>query len=961
VFVEEDRSSGLEVMDINAGPGWLTDLAENGPLVDGLVSVADYQPKNNPPDEVLVMERARDYGAQYVFFEASKNGKPQVAQAFIFIAKSREEDAAFAETHKKLWSWGGVPLLYRKLPGIVQLFRCAHGPDFVKRGKIVCNPVRTLALAAAVSQHDAWWDAQQLRNGTLWDDTHACNTLLSKKRSAHKGLIDAVRRLSATLDEQDVLPRKLRRKLLILSLLIAYLEQREVFKDGYFARFLPDANEFFQVLASGEALVSLLSALESRFNGHVFCLKDSDRDVLRTSAELSQFSTLIEGREEENGQLTLWKLYSFKDLPVELISHIYQLFVKNADSSVYTPPYLVRLMLSEVLDWDRLDRLHQRNEVIFDPACGSGVFLVEAYKRLVLHWRSRNDWAKPNIPVLKGLLNKVCGVDLEEGAVELASFSLCLALCDALEPEEIRSSIKLFPQLDGKTIVNKCFFEAKEQKLVPGKIGVIVGNPPFSSSLGTPGAERSYEAYGKNIGALPDKQLAYLFLHEAMDLLTEGGVLCMLQQYNFLYNQKSLNFRRNFMRKWDVREILDLISVRGLFHKGGADTKIVVVVAEASKPTADSQILHATFRRSGRADAELGFDIDYYDMHWLPLQLALENDAVWRANLLGGGRSLSFVNRLSQLRTLKTYAKAQAWDFGEGFIEGKTVQRQKAEHITGKRYLPSIALTPDGVDETQITVNEAEHFRSAYSPSRYTPPMILFRAHMDLDYSLWTMSYLTYSQRIIGFAAPKDDLPKLEHIKEWIAKNKQALQAYVALISPGLFIQKATALQADDIFSLPYPEDFDLDLSKNEEIVAEDIVKYYRELVRLGDESDAMSQALPETFTDFNKVYLDQVNTIYRRKPLISLGRYQWPGVVCQAYCFGEGAVEWDGAEGLRHKLNALLHEQNSETLNVTRISRLYDGNHIFLIKPDQMRFWLRSIALRDADETLAELRLQGF
>ena len=84
-----------------------------------------------------------------------------------------------------------------------------------------------------------------------------------------------------------------------------------------------------------------------------------------------------------NGQLTLWQLYSFKDLPVELISHIYQLFVTDSNSSVYTPPFLVRLMLEEALSWDRLDRLEQKKEIILDPSCGSGVFLVEAYKRLV--------------------------------------------------------------------------------------------------------------------------------------------------------------------------------------------------------------------------------------------------------------------------------------------------------------------------------------------------------------------------------------------------------------------------------------------------------------------------------------------------------------------------------------------------------------------------------------------------
>jgi len=101
-------------------------------------------------------------------------------------------------------------------------------------------------------------------------------------------------------------------------------------------------------------------------------------------------------------------------------------------------------MLDEALSWERLDRLQRNKEIVLDPSCGSGVFLVEAYKRLVLHWRSRNEWKRPGVNVLKGLLTRVHGIDLEEGAAELAAFSLCLALCDALEPETIRAASNSF-------------------------------------------------------------------------------------------------------------------------------------------------------------------------------------------------------------------------------------------------------------------------------------------------------------------------------------------------------------------------------------------------------------------------------------------------------------------------------------------------------------------------------------
>ena len=669
---------------------WLVDLngSATGATVDGLVPVNGYRRAGRPPEEVAMIEKAETYQAHAVFFEAGRNGKPPVAQAFIFVSDGPADSPEFGQLHQRLWSWGGVPLLYRKTRGLVQLFRCAHKPDFVSAtGETVCKPFKTLKTAAAISD-DPWWDATLLRNGTLWDDPSVCKAMLSAGKAAHKRLIDAVKQLNAHLNLEGILKKHLRRKLLILSLLIAYLEERGVLLPDYFSQFHRGAKKFFEVLAHGDSLVKLLAALEERFNGNVFTLDTSDQQSLRGNIQLARFAKLIEGREELNGQLTLWQLYSFKDLPVELISHIYQLFVRKSDSSVYTPPFLVRLMLDEALSWDRLDRLQQRNEIILDPSCGSGVFLVEAYKRLVLHWRSRNEWKRPGVTVLKGLLKKVHGIDLEEGAVELAAFSLCLALCDALEPEAIRASIRLFPPLAGKTLHHSCFFEAKERRLVKEDVGVVTGNPPFRSSLGTPGAERSYQRYESIQGSLPDKQLAYLFLHEAMEMVAAGGMLCMLQQYNFLYNQKSLGFRRHFISEWDVREVLDFISVRGLFQKGVADTKVVVVLAEAARPPSERKILHATFRRSGRIDAEQGFDIDYYDLHWLPRQLALTNDGVWRTDLLGGGRLLAFVDRLKEYRTLGQYAEIRGWDYGEGYIAGAQNISRPANHIVGKPLLP---------------------------------------------------------------------------------------------------------------------------------------------------------------------------------------------------------------------------------------------------------------------------------
>ncbi len=937
---------------------WFDHVGKTQPenQVDGLVSVGGYNPHGRPPEEVQILEKAAEYGAAAVFFEAGRRGKPGVAQAFIFLSSSREDDEAFAYVHQKLWCWGRVPLIYRRSPGQVQLFRCAHGPDFLSGTSIVYSPHKTLDFAYKLST-DPWWDDSHLRNGTLWDDKDVCKGLVSAKKAAHLALIDAVKGLFKKLNHEQVLPKPLRRRLLIWSLLIAYLEQREVFEEGFFGKFLPNATKFFQVLANGQALVQLLKALETRFNGNVFSLDEEDEARLNSGRQLSRFSRLVEGREEDTGQLSLWDLYSFKDLPVELISHIYQLFVHDSNSSIYTPPFLVRLVLDECLGWDRLDSLQATGQIILDPACGSGVFLVEAYKRLVLHWRSRHSWQKPSASVLRELLTRLHGIDLEGGAIELAAFSLCLALCDALEPEALRTSKKLFPRLPGKTLHHSCFFEAKERALIKEPIGVILGNPPFVSKLETPAAIRSYEEFGKSIGRLPDKQIAYLFLHEAMGMLVPGGLVGMLQQYNFLYNLQSKPFRTGFFCKWDVREILDFISVRGLFRKGEADTKVVVVIAEAQEAPPNRKILHATFRRSGRVEAELGFDIDYYDMHWVSRALALENDAIWRANLLGGQRALNIIDRLKTYRTLRQYADQKKWQFGEGFIEGDRGVSRPASHIVGHPVLRSPALTLDGIQVSEIGIAPQKAYEGPRSPATFTPPMLLIGEHMDLPNDLWTKSYLTYTQQIVGMCAPESDLADLKKLAKWLRDASMALRAYVALTSPRLFIQKATAIQASDIFALPYPAASGLQLSVNEELLASDIVNYHAEFVRVGAKSPAMVKVTKPAITKFNRTFLRQINTVFPEQLLQTLPGYAFKGVWCQPYAFGEGALSWDGAESLYEKIDHLLQEQRGENLRITRICRIYDGSFLFLIKPDKLRYWLESTALRDSDDIMADLR----
>jgi hypothetical protein len=176
-----------------------------------------------------------------------------------------------------------------------------------------------------------------------------------------------------------------------------------------------------------------------------------------------------------------------------------------------------------------------------------------------------------------------------------------------------------------------------------------------------------------------------------------------------------------------------------------------------------------------------------------------------------------------------------------------------------------------------------------------------------------------------------------------------------------LFTRKATLLAGHDIYSLPYPESQSLDVSQYEQILVDDIVGYYRDFVRLGEDSAAMQQIGSPALPAFNDTFVRLINGVYKKNPLRALKPQCWPGVICQPYIFGKGTVDWEGTEALKGKLDKLLLEHHGTGLNITRIARVYDGHCIYVLKPDRLRYWLRSIALRDADETLAELWDQGF
>ena len=138
----------------------------------------------------------------------------------------------------------------------------------------------------------------------------------------------------------------------------------------------------------------------------------------------------------------------------------------------YTPHHLVEFLVDEVFPWDG----SKTDFVALDPACGSGIFLVEIYRRLITHWFQ----AHPDQQITPSQLNdllvqNIFGVDLNSEAIRVAAFSLYLTMCDFLEPRQIWEDVR-FSQLRGHNLFCSDFF-AEDLEFVKRKYDLVIGNP----------------------------------------------------------------------------------------------------------------------------------------------------------------------------------------------------------------------------------------------------------------------------------------------------------------------------------------------------------------------------------------------------------------------------------------------------------------------------------------------------
>ncbi len=919
----------------------------NDKFDDGLFLVSEIEKHKDNPSVYFALEKAKKYQNIFaVYFRIFSDNRPYLPQIYIFDYTNEhfEEQNFSKEIHKRVWSSTQVPLIYVFTKLEILIFN-SHSPELTISENF--GLYQKLVLADEINEKISEKNAELIKdfstgsfaNGSFWDkekyrsdfvvSRNVYEKLISKLGQIRKELIKSPDIFLEKIDENkriDII-----HKLLIMSILLKYLEEKrdtngnKVFPDNFFGYYSTNAKSFVDILYHNGDLLGLFDELSKHFNGEVFKLEKTEKQLIK-KINLTKFAEFFEGTTENDRQRTFWRLYSFDDLPVELISNIYENFLnidkeekkikkekseKEKSGIVYTPPYLVNFLLEELIPLNSTET--ETNVKILDPSCGSGIFLVQAYKRLIQRWKIKNNWQKPDLKILKDLLiQNIYGVDIKRDAVRLTAFSLTLALCDELNPIQIWTELKFDKLKDN--LFEGDFFLQIANKTLPKEFDIIVGNPPFIDDLTDSAKGIENKRIERGLPVLPEYySLSFLFLEQTAKLLSKQGNICLLFPSDSILTRNS-EFKKYFFRKFNIKYLVDFTALRRKLFKS-ASVAVVAVFYNKHIEIQDN-ILHIVVRRTRTSHSELFFELDKYDFHSIDKEESLKYPYVWKANLFGVSRrifelvkKLDKLPKLNNLKQLGTVSEKKVSDYPKLII---------------KKNLGLYFLKNQIIENKSIA---------------------------DNDFAAESMSIFSNS----------NDSLILRQIKENIDNGKLLFKFFILNTSDRAAINRSfSTITTNDIYNIPYVENIDNKLSEIEKLLVKECNDQWLDFFRFGEKSKILKAIeLENDINPFSETYLEILNSVYKTykaaQPIINANSIIFP------FYWGDNS-RIPNKENLDATLQRLLSIDNHHAnVRYIRVMRLYDENVIYLIKPNQIRYWLPSVAVRDADDTFEYLVKQEY
>jgi len=501
--------------------------------------------------------------------------------------------------------------------------------------------------------------------------------------------------------------------LMAQAIFVSYLEHRRIVSDEYRAKH--KVRELRELVQNHDAsgIEKLLRQLKKDFNGD-FLIPDHQSDAAENWAKLrksslSVLADFLSDVDVVSGQESFWR-YDFSEIPVELISGIYETFLAEKQRTLgayYTPRHLAVLAVKHAFEgFADISALK-----VFDGACGSGIFLTTCYRMMLHAAEARAGRAFSLKRRIQYLRSHIYGSDVDLSACRLTAFSLYLALLENLTPPDIsalmeESDTKL-PRLigqDSNILAGEYagdLFSSRNIHAKSREFDVYVSNPPWREPERA--SEPTFESWMRKERpqfVLPHRQMAAAFAHRAVDSVKPGGRICLILPFGLLAAESNARFIEEWVSQVRIEKVINLADFRCLLFQKAAHPCVIACatkrkVNEVNVPDSREVFTYLTPK------ADLGIALGRIAVHSSDHQVLLTRDVVqdntlFMKRFVGTERDIALLTRTRRLGILKDVICSKGWLAKKGFHAQDSSRKPiSARNLKAMPFVPADRLSLD--------------------------------------------------------------------------------------------------------------------------------------------------------------------------------------------------------------------------------------------------------------------------
>lgn len=942
---------------------------------------------------------------------------------FIFIKKLSSFDPNIVrKLHQKLWNESKAPLLAIITPTELNIYDCFNTPidniDDIKQIEVDSfQNTQNDLLRLRDLLHQSVIDS-----GQIWENP---NFVINTGNRVNLKLVKNLAYARNKLFDAFGIPLPIIHDLLGRSLFSLYLQDRCGIDYKKLAN--STAIDFFELLDDYEATYIFFSNLNKIFNGDIFPVTNEELTWIKKNPRALQTVKDCFWGNAPNGQLTMWRMFQFQYIPIGLISSIYEEFISQEDEQhnkidlrrngvYYTPFMLVDFILDEVFPYpDHLNTNYDKK--ILDPACGSGIFLVESYKRLIARWRFTNpDETLSKEILLNLLMNNIFGIEIDPQAIKIAAFSLYLTLLSFLEPRTILNNVKLFKPLiwqaskvgtnsNGKNLFQADTF-SEELPVFKNKLDFIIGNPPWKRGNDARFITNYRNQHNPNLPS--DIVCAFM---DYLPKQTPNVKIALIISAKILFNTNGnfKKFRTDFFSNNTIDLIVNLSTVRDIIFKK-AKAPAAIIIYSVGKPLKQNNIPYCVPKDIRSINNRESLIIDSTEIKYLPIREIVNSDSfIFKVAMWGNIRDLRLVDRFKESNKLCDTLDAKY--FGTGLH--KAGEKKGNKFLKNYLFIDTDNITRYYVDKKRLSsLGDNHDYYRPFNKEIFTSPTIIIKEGTENGNICAAYIPFNCTHKVYGIKYPRKSVQFHKALVAYI--NSSFSHYYIFLTSGSWGVDKAGRNQNNAIMELPatilnfsrssinslasivdeiiklkkdpklileidqqiselekriddliYDE---LNFSKIDRMLIEDLLKYSsglnqryincgaEKVVNVSRDLKNYAEVLTSSLnTTLNNIGKSASYIIHDSRHLLESTRMV-SLVFSDSNSINVNRIDNQDYSSIFSSINRHMISQNLDSVYYRKTVRYFKENKIYIIKLNQKKFWSTSQALNDSDSILLEL-----